>query len=322
MILIPHHRPRIARRAPLRALFVTVSLLLAFSFVSFAQTSDSEETISVRTDLVTVPVVVTDARRRFVADLTRDDFVVRDNGRDVQLTYFAAGAERVALAFLLDASGSARETIAQQQEAALALFERFGASSRVAVLRFDDQTNLIAPFTRDGDRARLAFRLSPTPNRPTAIFDAAMQTVQIYNAADSIERRIVILISDGLDTASVTRPANVIAEANLRGVSFYVIHLPLYAPRGGSLAPRPPSRGFRELAARTGGRFFTAGDARTALDPRARLDLSTVFQAIENDLRAQYVLGFYRDEAARGQSLNRIEVNLRSRRRLRVRNLR
>ncbi len=326
MILAVHRRLQLARCAfSLRVLLPSIIIFstLAFPLFSLAQTvPDSEETISIRTDLVIVPITVTDPRRRFVTDLTREDFVVRDNGRDVPVTYFATGTERVALMFLLDASGSARQTIAQQREAALALFERFGTNSRVAVLRFDEEVNTVAPFTNDADRARAAFRLTAVPNRRTAIFDAAMSAVQIFNVADSTERRIIVLISDGLDTASTTRHSEVIAQANLRGVSFYVIHLPLYAPRGNSLAARPPSRGFRELAARTGGRFFTAGDVATALDPPAQLDLTSLFGAIENDLRAQYLLGFYRDETGRGQSLRRIEVDVTSRQRLRVRNLR
>ncbi len=332
-MILAAHRPHddVTRRGaspflPVLSRFISIITLSSFILAPtiFTQTTnDSEEIVAIRTDLVTVPVVVTDARNHVVTDLTREDFAVRDNGRAIQIAYFAVGAERVALAFLLDGSGSARETIAQQQDTALALFERFGRSSRVAVLRFDQQTDIILPFTTDVERARSAFRLLPAPNRRTAILDAAMTTVQIYNAADSIERRIIILISDGLDTASMTRAGAVINEANLRGVSFYVVHLPLFAPRGGRLAPRPASSGFRELATRTGGRFFMAGDERTALDPRARYDLASVFRAIEDDLRSQYVLGFYRDDATRGQSIHQISVSLASStRRLRVRSLR
>ncbi len=63
--------------------------------------------------------------------------------------YFSPGADRVALMFALDQSGSLREIISQQQEAALALFSRFGERSSVAVLRFSDTSSLAAPFTKD-----------------------------------------------------------------------------------------------------------------------------------------------------------------------------
>src|SRR5918912_619600 len=116
----------------------------------FAQSSSNEvsdDVIRVRTDLVTAAAFVTDAHGRRVSNLSQDDFVVREDGRIVKVEYFATGTERVALAFALDASGSARETIARQREIALALFSRFGSSSRVAVLRFGETAEWAAPFT-------------------------------------------------------------------------------------------------------------------------------------------------------------------------------
>ena len=130
-------------------------------------------------------------------------------------------------------------------------------------------------------------------------------------------------MSDGLDTASATRPSTLISEARGRGISIYSIQIPLYTPRDGRLAPRPPTRGFREMAERTGGRYVLAGDARTALDPRASFDLAPIFQAIEDDLRGQYTLGYYPGNAARDGRAHRIEISLApSHRRLRVRALR
>jgi len=138
------------------------------------------------------------------------------------------------------------------------------------------------------------------------------------------ERRILLLISDGLDTASTVRPSDVINEARSLGISIYVIHLPLYAPRDGELAVRPAARGFRELAEKTGGRYFLVGDVKSALDPHWTPDLAPVFKAIEDDLHGQYVLGYYPDEAARTVVSHRIEINLTSQRgrKLRVQQLR
>ncbi|HEX6182701.1 MAG TPA: VWA domain-containing protein [Pyrinomonadaceae bacterium] len=289
-------------------------------------TPDDEEVIRVRTDLVVVPVYVTDGRGRRVPGLTRQDFQVRDNGRPVEASHFAAGAERVALLFLLDASGSTREIVTQQSETALALFSRFGERSRVSVVQFREQPERMLPFTRDLRAARAAFRIAPLPDRRTAIFNAAHAAVSTFvsEAADPAERRIVVLISDGLDTASTTTSASVITEANAAGVSFYVIHVPLYEPRGGRLAARRPSKGFRELAEKTGGQFFVVGDARSSLDPRAEHDLSPIFRAIAEDLQSQYVLGYHADAAGTEPGAHRVEVRLASPRdrKLRVRQLR
>jgi Ca-activated chloride channel family protein len=286
-----------------------------------------DEVVRVRTDLVTVPALVTDSNGRRVHGLAQSDFLVRDNGRAVTLSYFAAGTDRVALAFALDASGSVRELVARQREAALQLFSRFGRGSRVAVVHFGEKAALTVPFTTDAGRAESAFNAHVPASRRTAIFDATVTILRAFAAekGDPAERRILVLISDGLDTASTARASAVISEARAQNVSIYAIHLPLFEPRDGRLAVRPPSKGFRDMAEKTGGRYFVVGDARSALDAAAQvLDLTPVFRAIEEDLQGQYVLGYYPDEASRAAASHRIELSLtaRGRRNLRVRALR
>jgi Ca-activated chloride channel homolog len=325
----PCNSGRRFRRVLLPAAFA-LQLLLS-NFICSAQQPtptpvEDEEVVSVRTDLVAVPVFVTDGRGRRVAGLTQGDFQVRDNNRPVETTYFAAGAESVGLLFLLDASGSTRETITPQRETALALYSHFGARSHIAVMQFRERAELTQGFTRDLRAARRAFQIVSLPDRRTAIFDAARDAVRAFNVPgrSAAERRIVVLVSDGLDTASATPPDPVIAEANAAGVSFYVIHLPLYAPSDGRLAARKPSKGFRDLAEKTGGRFFVVGDARSALDPRAEHDLSPIFRAIAEDLRSQYVVGYHAADAAAEPGTHRVEVRLSPARgrKLRVRQLR
>src|SRR5947209_6139764 len=303
--------PRAARSA--RALLLTFSLL-ALNLCVFAQTDapSDEEIVHVRTDLITVPVVVTDAHNRRIANLTQTDFTLRNDGRVVPINYFAIGSTRVALLFALDASGSIRENIERQRAAALALFDEFGHDSQVAVLTFDQSSKLTLPFTTNVEQARAAFKLDAQPNQHTAIFDAALAAVRAFDTrpTDARERRIVIILSDGLDTASTTRAATVIAAANEHDVTFYVIHLPLFAPRNGELSVRRPARGFRELAERTGGQYFLAADERATFDPRTPLDLAPVFRAIATDLQTQYMLGFYLDAQGREPREHRITINL------------
>lgn len=330
-------RPRNARCSALRRFLRLAFFLYAFLFIllpaaPFAHlsaqetpTTETDEVLRVRTDLLTVPFFVTDTRGRRVGGLAAADFTVRDDGQPVKVEYFAAGTERVALLFALDSSGSARDTITHQRETALALFSRFGRGSRVAVLRFADKSALVVPFTTDPRQPREGFSLPAMPGRRTAIFDAAASAVRAFKerGSDPAERRIVILISDGLDTVSTIKAASVINEARASGVSFYVIHLLSFVASDDRLVPRSATKGFRELAERTGGAYFKVGDAKSALDPRAEYDLSPVFRAIEEDLRGQYVLGYYPGESARDGRPHRIEINLASRnRKLVVRSLR
>lgn len=323
--------PRRHARA-LALLFKTFALLLLLQLCpsrALAQDEtpeDSDEVVRVNADLVTVPFFVTDSRGRRVAGLTREDFEVTDNGARVETSYFAAGAEHVSLLFLLDASGSTRDIITAQRETALALFSHFGAGSRVAVMQFRERAELKLAFTRDLRRARPAFQIDSLAESHTAIFDAALAAARAFTSTprETTERRIVVLISDGLDNASAERFERAVEEARAAGVTFYCIHLPLYAPRDGRLVARRASKGFRELAERTGGQFFVVGDARTALDPRAEHDLRPVFQAIAEDLRGQYVVGYHASAAPQQTGTHRVVVRLNdtSKRKLRVRQLR
>jgi Ca-activated chloride channel family protein len=297
-------------RASLRLLVVPL-LLFTLQIKTPAQEQEPpDEVLRVRTDLITVPLFVTDKQGRRIGGLRQQDFVVRDNGRVVETAYFASGTDRVALLFALDASGSARDIITRQREAALALFSRFGRESRVAVMHFTERADLAASFTAESDQALAAFNFPAIAGRRTAIFDAALAAVRSFNTPDRAERRIVILISDGLDTASTMTAAKVISEALESGVSFYVIHLPLFEPRDGRLVPRPAAKGFRDLAEKTGGKYFMLGNAKEALQPRPQYDLTPVFVAIEDDLRGQYLLGYYPAEGARDSLPHRIEVSL------------
>ena len=318
------HNPHTRRgpRFPLR-LVISTGLLLALSSLIKAQETEPVDVISVRTDLVAVPVTVTDSRGRRISDLKQQDFALTDDGRKARIDYFASGAEQIALAFVLDDSGSLREQLSRQRDAALELFSRFGPASSVAVIRFGQKARLLAPFTREADAARSAFSVPSNLSERTAIFDAGLVAVQAYasRGTNSRERRIAILISDGLDTASSANAQQVIADANRMNVSFYVIQLPLFIPSDGRLVPRPAAKGFRDLAEKTGGRYFVAGTAASALAPNTPVDLTPVFAAIEADLRSQYVIGFYPGEASRDGKLHRPAIST-SNRKLKVNQLR
>ena len=275
------------------------------------QTTDDEDVVRVNTDLLLFPVRIRDKKGQAVAGLTEQDLTLKDQDQVTTGLYFSPGTDRVALMFALDQSGSLRQIIAQQEEAALALFSRFGERSSVAILRFSDTSSLVAPFTKDLDAARAAFKFTAAPNRQTAIFDAAARAVTVFDDLPPVrsERRIVVLISDGLDTRSRTSADSVINAALERRVSFYVIHLPLFEPRDGRLEVRRPSKGFKDLAEKTGGKYFLVGDARAALMPKEN-DLTPIFQAIEEDLKSQYLLGFYISESSRDNRKHVFSVSM------------
>jgi VWFA-related protein len=279
---------------------------------AFAQdTIDEDDVLRVNTELLLFPIRIRDKKGQPVPGLTENDVSLKDQDKVTTGIYFQAGTDRVALLFALDQSGSLREIISQQRDAALSLFSRFSDRSSFAVLRFSDTSTLATPFTRDVDAAHDGFRFSAGRDQRTAIFDAAAKSIEAFDSLPRVraERRIVILISDGLDNQSRTSGDSVINAALNARVSFYVIHLPLFEPRDGRLAVRRPSKGFRELAEKTGGKYFLVGNEKSPLEPRSN-DLTKIFQAIEDDLKSQYLLGFYIAESARDNRKHNFSLSL------------
>jgi Ca-activated chloride channel family protein len=292
--------------------FCVALLALTTANVYSQEPVNDDDIVRVSTDLLLFPVRIKDKKGQPVSGLTQNDLSVKDPDHVTSGLYFLPGADHVALLFALDRSGSLRQIIAQQREAALALFGRFSDRSSIAIQTFAERPNLVAPFQKGTDAASSAFRFAPAINQHTAIFDAAAAALKTFESLppNRSERRIVILISDGLDNASSTNPKDVIDAAIEKRISFYVIHLPLFAPSDGHLAVRPPSKGFRDLGEKTGGKYFLVGDVKTALLPDKSNDLTPVFKAIEDDLRSQYLLGFYMNEASRDGRRHNFSLSL------------
>jgi VWFA-related protein len=273
-------------------------LILSTAFAQEAETDD--EVLRVNTDLLVFPIRVRNKDKRPVETLTEPDLILTDKDKVTNGLYLRRGIDRVALIFALDQSGSTRQIISEQRDAALGLLSKFGARSQVAIIRFASTPSLVTQFGTDISVAREAFEFPAGENQRTAIFDAATLAVTSFNVLPRVrsERRIVILISDGLDNASKTKVSRVIETAATDRVSFYVIHIPLFTPGDGRLIVRPPAGGFRDLAEKTGGKYFLVRDARSALAPQTDIDLAPIFQAIEDDLKSQFLLGFYLKESA------------------------
>jgi Ca-activated chloride channel family protein len=257
-----------------------------------------DEVLRVTTDLLLFPARIRDKDGKRPNGLTARDFSLKDPDGVTSGLYVSAGVDRLALVFVLDQSGSLRDLVNQQRDAALGLYERFSSNSSIAVVHFAEAPTIAAPFARSSAAARAAFDVAARPNQRTAIFDAAAKAVDMFGALPRVrtERRIVILISDGLDTASRTKASEVIDAAREKDVSFYLIHLRLFAIRDGRVVQRRPTKGFVELGLKTGGGYMYPGE--WAFDSNKKVDLGPIFQMIESDLRSQYVIGFYLNEKA------------------------
>lgn len=260
----------------------------------------SSHQVVLRSDLVLVPVSVYDRRGRFVSGLRAEDFILYDDGRRRPIVFFSAETEAehlsrpLALILLLDASHSIAAILHEQQSAVASLLSALGDRTMVSIVSFHQRPEVLLDFTVDKDEALRTFLRRRRIGGNTAIFDALCFAIKRLSALpDADLRRIVVIISDGLDTASETDYRACARAAQREGIAVYSVWIPLYSPSGGRLKARRPTKGFIEVAEETGGKFFRVGTVEEALNPRAVVDLRPVFQAVIDDLRHQYYLGFY-----------------------------
>jgi Ca-activated chloride channel family protein len=154
------------------------------------------------TDLINVTVTVTDANGRFVPGLTRDDFVVYEDGKPQAVQQFDADRVPVSLGIALDTSGSMAGEKIQSAEAALNrfLFDLLGKNDEVFLYRFDSRPELIQGWTPD--RAAVSRALGAiSPRGGTAMYDTVTEAIPLAQKGTQ-RKKALIVISDGDDTSS------------------------------------------------------------------------------------------------------------------------
>lgn len=154
------------------------------------------------TDLINVTVTVTDANGRFVPGLTREDFVVYEDGRPQTVTQFDSDRVPVSLGIALDTSGSMAGAKIQAAQAALNrfLFDLLGKQDEVFLYRFDSRPELVQGWT--SDRAAVSRGLGSVQARGgTALYDTVAEAVPLAQKGAERKKALVV-ISDGEDQNS------------------------------------------------------------------------------------------------------------------------
>jgi VWFA-related protein len=272
--------------------------------------------VSLRSDLVLVPVTVRDKQGRCVTDLHAEDFKLLDNGQPQRIVFFSSEevseqlARPLELVILLDSSRSIAAILHQQRAAVTSLLNQLGEKTFVSLISFSQRPDVMLDFTNQKDQALSAFLKHQHVGGDTAIFDAVSFGLKKLSERSQHEtRKIIIIISDGQDTASSIGFRECLQQADGHGITVYSILIPIYSPYGDRLVARRPVKGFRELAEETGGKFFQVGTVEAALNPSATIDLGPVFAAIVEDVRHQYYLGFYPPENSQ-PGFHRVDVRV------------
>ena len=248
--------------------------------------SDPLQTFRADTRIVPVNTSVTDEAGHFVRHLTKDDFEVRDNGHVQPITFFETDSEPIDAIVLLDGSRSMVNGLDEVLTAADHFVVRLRPGDQARVGSFSDQIRLTRNFTADRDELsrRVNDLFDLRVGMVTRLWDAVQQAIESFpESTDDDRRRVVIVFTDGDDTASSATFDSVLGQAHKAGVRLYLVLVDGVdrIPEERLAEEEPPH--FEDLADRTGGGYYSVG---------ARGDLNGVFTRMNDELHSSYVLGF------------------------------
>jgi Ca-activated chloride channel homolog len=254
--------------------------------------------ISVHTELVVAPALVTDARGHHVGGLTRESFRIFDNGRSQPVVAFYHGDSSVTLGLIVDRSQSMRQKTQALLAAVTSLLRTSRMDDELFAVDFNDDVSLALsagqPFTNDADELAAALSAVRAEGR-TALYDGVAAGLEHLERGRA-QRRALVLVSDGGDNGSRRKYADVLRLARRSDAVIYAIGLMGSSP---TEEEEEDADLLRRLCRDTGGvAYFPKTDAETA----------AAAAAVASDLREQYTLGFVPAERTDGRAFRKIEV--------------
>jgi Ca-activated chloride channel family protein len=242
-------------------------------------------------EVVTVATAVRDRRGRVVKNLSTDDFEVFDSGVVTAIRDFFVGDSPISLAVLLDISGSmaiggnmdrARDAVS------MATMNLGQKGDEAALFTFDSKLREVVPFTQELDLLHRV-SLEGKPWGVTSLYDAVGSAAQ--SVGERLNRhRALLVISDGVDTASTLTPGQVSAIASSIDVPVYLLRVvnPLDHPGGTFEATPSEARAASSVSLADLSRW-TGGDLRIVSVPA---QMSLAVRDLFLELRHQYLITF------------------------------
>jgi Ca-activated chloride channel homolog len=252
--------------------FVTSLLVVAAALAAVAQ----EPTFRAGTRIVPVLTTVTDSQGRLVPNLEREQFTILDNGKPQPITLFENEVQPFTAVVILDFSASMTANLERLKQATEQFLIRMLREDKAQVGAFSDKIQFSGEFTSDRDDLIAALDDLQFGN-PTKLYDAVDASIDLL---DTIEgRKVVLVFTDGEDTASRKGMGSVLDKAKDQEVMIYAIGLEavFFNQR------TRPDRGLRKLADETGGGYF---------ELKKTDDLGPTFTRVAQELHSLYTLGF------------------------------
>ncbi|MER3431224.1 MAG: hypothetical protein C4324_09330, partial [Blastocatellia bacterium] len=260
--------------------------------VSPLEINPAEPEIRINTALVRIDVLVRDAVSQNAAQLTKNDFLVFDNGRPVDIEFFGKSESPFDIVLLLDLSGSTANKAGLIRKAAKKFIEAKRPEDRIAIVVFTDQIKLVSDF--ENDREILLQRVKDIRGfGGTFVWDAFWYALDMLGKSAAERRRAIVALTDGLDNqlrfsgsdvGSKTSFADLAERVSRENVVIFPVYLD-------TERDNPPLRDsyraarttLRYLADSSGGNFYTAKKLES---------VEALYDEVLLDVGAIYTLGF------------------------------
>jgi VWFA-related protein len=265
-----------------------------------ASAADRGANIRVDTNLVLIPVTVSDPSGKFVTGLDKDNFKLTEDKVDQQIQSFSSEDAPMSIGLVFDTSGSMGTKLQMARQAVSEFVKTANPVDEFFLVTFSDHPELAVPLTPNP--ADIQNRLMYVQSKGmTALLDGVYMAMAEMKKAHN-PRKAILIISDGGDNRSRYTPSEVKNAVREADVQIYGIGIFEAAERRGRT---PEELGgpdlLRELASLTAGTSFVISNLRELPDVAAKI-------AIE--LRNQYVLGYTSTNKARDGKYRRVQVKM------------
>ena len=233
------------------------------------------------TELVDLFVTVTDGEGRLVPNLVQDDFAIFDEKEPQEIALFEQEVRPISVVVMLDTSISTDNVMHLIKGGAEQFLIRMLPDDRARVGAFNDKIQ-IEPAEFTGDRDALIEKLSDQDyGNSTRLWDAMEASLDALTNVEG--RKVVLVLTDGQDSASSGGWKDVLRRAIAEDVMIYSIGLEVEYFNGARWTRTSPDRNLRRLAQETGGGYFLLAETD---------DLGPTFTRVSQELHSQYVLAF------------------------------
>lgn len=164
-------------------------------------TETDSEVLKIDTEIVSIPVKVSDRRGRFIGGLTKENFQVFEDKEAQEIAYFSNEQQPFTVALVLDMSYSTTFKIAEIHQAAINFIEQLREKDRIMVVSFDGEVHVLTAATNDREVLTRAVKSTSISQTGTSLYEA-MDVVINEKLRKIGGRKAIVLFTDGVDTTS------------------------------------------------------------------------------------------------------------------------